>query len=351
MASSGLVLARFIIVDFSPGLNDSFRLEKDDVTVKSNVNILDEKNNKTYSIVEATTALKNYPKRDRDNTIIIPGNVLNILDHSIENAIDLVSVSEFSSRSIMAPRKSIAFVANTKKAKDWLANTNGYHMNRSTNIAIDSHASIRIEAEIIAKLTDRIDGIKLIADALSQQAATGRFATYVRLFERAFALSFGLIKDPLNDFLDDTYGYTTSEMEKWDDLRGKIIHADVKSPEKFVYEKDILPIIGRVQQAAYDVLINKKIWHHKDTDRDNNWFPNTGTTSANRDLFLTQGLSAKYGAQLLDPFSDYRSTLIDVKPALDSAGRDYIWIEPFPDDHKQGGKFTVIAKREDSPSE
>ena len=78
----------------------------------------------------------------------------------------------------------------------------------------------------------------------------------MRLFERAFARPAKLLTHPLAAFLHPRFGYDEAELGKWfDELRDPATHADAR--KEVLLERDVRPVIDRMERAAFDVLLNK----------------------------------------------------------------------------------------------
>jgi len=120
----------------------------------------------------------------------------------------------------------------------------------------------------IAHLSDRIDGLALLADALSEDNAAGRVRDFFRLFERAFARGPGETGKLLAKFLRGAppqLEYTPAEVDDWFALRPLVSHADRR--DDYARSPDVEPHIGRIEFAAYDVLFNKETWRKAETGR------------------------------------------------------------------------------------
>lgn len=124
------------------------------------------------------------------------------------------------------------------------------------------------------------------------------------MFERGFRLGPTALIDPLERFLRGAQGlgYTKKEITHWLlALRGPATHAD-RRPD-FTLASDIEPVIWRVEQAAYDVLLNKKNWRSPDVERRKTYRWTSGLSS--RGVFATQGHLPTITGALSDPFSAY----------------------------------------------
>ncbi len=174
------------------------------------------------------------------------------------------------------------------------------------------------------RVGSRFDGVALLAEALSDAHPTGRFRELLRVFERAFTLGPHASIDPLAQFL--TYfsrlEYSSDEVAYWmDDLRHKATHADRR--EDFVLARDIGPALARVEFAAYDVLLNKRYWRTKDSERRHEWQPRAGVLRDGKSVVIRQHAAdfSQY-TTLLDGFGSYPKNLMT---AFDPPERADIW--------------------------
>ncbi|MDP2777848.1 MAG: hypothetical protein Q8O48_09400, partial [Anaerolineales bacterium] len=67
----------------------------------------------------------------------------------------------------------------------------------------------------------------------------------------------------------------------------------------------VRPFIHRMEQAAYDILMNKAVWRSPSQERRNGWHQITATTSPTNDLLITRGEDATFSFQTLDGFGSY----------------------------------------------
>jgi hypothetical protein len=134
--------------------------------------------------------------------------------------------------------------------------------------------------------------------------ATGQFHEFIRLFERAFKLPPRKLAPAVAAFLDPRFGYTVPEVQHWfEELRDPATHADERN--EIVFEADVQPVIGRMEQAAVDVLLNKEVWRDQSTGRRDVWRPESGSKGPDQ-LFFPQRV-AEGGIQglLLDEFGAF----------------------------------------------
>jgi hypothetical protein len=191
------------------------------------------------------------------------------------------------------------------KSQEWLNNdTKGIScIHRSFQ---DFRFRIKLDKDILDSLKDRLDGVALLAEALSHTHPMGMFHEFLRFFERAFARSSSRPAKPLAQFLAESRrGYTQEEIQRWVvELRHPATHADRRP--SFALESDIRPVIRRMKQAAYDVLFNKAKWQDSTTERRKIMVPPAGIASKSHDIYIVKGTAGiDLQFQLLDGFYSY----------------------------------------------
>ncbi len=121
-------------------------------------------------------------------------------------------------------------------------------------------------------LRDRRDGVFLLGAAVSARHGVGKVHELFRLFEHAFARPPRLLIRPLAEFLGSNssdLGYTIDEVEKWvSNVRDPATHADLDRQSAFALDHHVQAHLLRIEQAAFDVLFNKKTWHSHDAERE-----------------------------------------------------------------------------------
>jgi hypothetical protein len=168
-----------------------------------------------------------------------------------------------------------------------------------------------LDDAVLTDLNDRPDGVALMVEALAQDHALGRFRDFIRVFERAFARPAKTLTDPVVAFLDPRLGYTDAEVKLWfEQYRDPATHADARND--FALEADAQPFIDRMEQAAMDVLMNKRDWRDPSADRRSTWIPMAGTSGPGGDIFVTKGSAGSIQARILDPYGAYPMDLAGV---------------------------------------
>jgi hypothetical protein len=170
-----------------------------------------------------------------------------------------------------------------------------------------------------------MDGIALLAEGLDHGNALGRYKEFIRLLEQAFASKAGPgLTQFLVPFLTDSecpHGFAKREIHTWVDARPKAAHADHRPT--FLLEGDVRPWINRMEEAAYDVLLNKAEWRAPSSDRRDVWRPVTGSMDGSSGIFVSLGAAASLSMQVLDGFRSYPLLLAG---PLESALRAGVWV-------------------------
>jgi hypothetical protein len=273
-------LLRILSLDVKPappalqGLN----VDLGDVTVEL-VPIGEKDGRRTYTAV-GRAKLERRPKRTGQGEVVVPDDAREALGYGLEIVANVFSLIHHASRRLASPIPYVAFEAESESERKWLEESAGIEGGLD-GLAINwlGHSLDGDDPSVAEALTDRWDGVALFSEALSSERATGRFIDFMRLFERAFRLSPGELSGPLRRFLDPRFGYAAPEVRHWTDtLRGATAHADRRA--NFMLDRDVRPYLHRVEQAAWDVLQNKRAWRDRGTERRQVWSPIGGTTSA-----------------------------------------------------------------------
>jgi hypothetical protein len=317
-------LIRLATIYFDPILEDwrSWSLKFGPVEVQTMGSWELEK--KLRLLVFAQVDLPQQLELTKDRLVIIPEEPRKLAEQAIEAAANIISVFEQVKRSISSPGPYIALLPEDSKSQEWLNNdTKGIScIHRSFQ---DFRFHIKLDKDILDSLQDRLDGVALLAEALSYTHPMGMFHEFLRFFERAFARSSSRLAKPLAQFLAESRrGYTQKEIQQWVvELRHPATHADRRP--SFALESDIRPVIRRMKQAAYDVLFNKAKWQDSSTERRKIWVPPAGIASKSHDLFIVKGTAGiDLQFQLLDGFYSYP---LDLSAGIDVLPKGW-WIKP-----------------------
>lgn len=256
----------------------------------------------TY-ILPAAHIVRYRPKVTKSNLIVFPRKIRERLEQAIVEYANLVSVSLNCGRTIWSGNPVIAVFPENQDDLEYLSRMRGFcHSAQSSTTSKGSYAfnlSVHLH-----ELSDRHDGAMLLAEALSAKTATGQVHEFIRFFERAFGTSGRKLIDPMCSFLSVTFfNYNRDEIENWIDLRDSATHADKRN--ELAYAIDSSWKTARLEQAAYDILLNKLHWRSASSDRRHSWIPINGTVSADNDFFLKKGFDQNWTMQIYDAFRKF----------------------------------------------
>lgn len=306
-----LLLVRLALVTFTPTPTgwDEWMMRFGDIEV-SPVSVY-ESGKHLRLLVGAATVLDYRPKVTADGEVVVPPSQREAAERAIERAANLIAVAQGCRRHIASPWPPVVFVATGEDGRDWLAGKSGLHHGRLQQQQLQTRERISLDESVLGQLDDREEGVALMVEALANTHATGRFHEFVRLFERAFARPAKLLTDPLAVFLDPRFGYDEAELGKWfEELRDPATHADAR--KEVLLERDVRPVIERMEQAAFDVLLNKATWRDPSPDRREIWVPTAGTFNADGGQFIVKGTTPVTTATILDEHGAFPMDLAGV---------------------------------------
>ena len=311
-----LTLWRLALVTFTPAPRqaNSFdaSFEGADVrTLRSQT-----KDDALTTLMAAGIRLAHRPKLAAGRLVVVRDDARRGAEEALERVVNAIAVAESCERSIASPFPWVAFEPHDNDARRWLQDAAGIHeLDHVASVPNLSGAPILVEdAEVMGGLSDRWDGVALLAEAFAHKHPTGRLHELFRVFERAFSLPARKLAPALVDFLHPRYGYAADEIGAWIDLRDPATHADARPT--FVLEAEVRPVLRRMEQAATDVLINKKLWRDPDLERRDVWRPTAWTRNPRGEGVAHLHTTVRAEAQLLDQFGAYPTDLAGVLSRL-----------------------------------
>jgi hypothetical protein len=253
-----------------------------------------------WHLAVARVTLPCLPKRTSEGGVVVPERERQTARLALETAANIASLGLGCRRELSSPNPYVAFEAQSDEEQVWLAESSELHggLEGVSNQSIQHRLDLESE-EQLSSLSDRWDGVALLSEAITATRATGRFIDFMRLFERAFRMSAPRLEEPLVAFLDQRFCYSSDEVHHWTTtMRGSATHADQRA--EFLIEPDVRPYLARVEQAAWDVLMNKLTWRDPTTTRRSVWSPPGGSVSPSGDLTIAVHSTPTLVAQLTD---------------------------------------------------
>jgi hypothetical protein len=298
-----LDLLRLTVADLRPSLQDwrDWTLTSDSVTVE--VARAWETEGGLRLLLVAAQPLKYRPKVSGENLVFVPEEARRDAEVATELAANLLAATQGATRHLSSPWPPVMLRASGSAGEAWLGERTGIKYGRLKRRAKLVEPP-KLTEGAMNQLADRADGISLLVEASGTDHASGRFHEYIRVFERGFAKASKLLAAPMADFLDPRFGFTQEELEVWfEQLRDPLTHAD--QHQEFLLERDINPVIDRVEQAALDVVFNKFNWRKPDSERRTLWAPQSGLVGTDGKMFLTKGAKPPMQGDLLDEYGSY----------------------------------------------
>jgi hypothetical protein len=206
---------------------------------------------------------------DDEGLVVVPDRPRARCEAAIVEYADLLGVSYQCRRIIRSPKPCVAVGAESRQEKTALQAAKGIQAPGLSRPSAVLLPRLGADQQFGDKLADRLDGLALLADALTADGPVGQAHELFRLFERGFGVGPRSCVDPLLSFLlsgPTDLGWTRDEIWDWfDRLRAEITHADRRPT--YARGPDVVPYLPRLVYAAYDLLFNKQNWRARDSDR------------------------------------------------------------------------------------
>lgn len=258
-------------------------------------------------LVSSTSTMSELPPIDSENRIVVPVELRERSESAIQSAIDLIATFQGCSRSVLSPTPSIAFEITVPEERDYLESTIGIKTMERQDSGV--RGPIPLDSKLLSALGDRLAGVALLAEAYSGGEA-GKYREFVRMFELAFRRPFTQLEKILNKFLSPTpFRYTRKEIRGWIVLRHPLSHADLKKTQGIAVTSDVRRHILRMEQAALDVLFNKKVWSNTSVERRSLYSPDACTTSESGNAVVKQGTNLNFSFRIYDEFGIFPKML------------------------------------------
>jgi len=262
-------------------------------------------------LIIASVDLAQAPTLNEEFQLVLPEDERRRCELAIEITANLLSIIGGTGRSLASAMPSFALSDLTEEELNTLSHAVSLDSGYKTSMAASEPGDI-CESSIPKLIGDRIAGLALMAEVESNQHPVGRFRALLRFFELAFSRPISQIDKKLNQFLDGSkLGYSRKEVNSWFELRHGAMHGDLKKTQELIMESDVMILLPRMEQAAYDVLYNKKEWHSPSHVRREGYGHTAATTDGDaKDLRVTQGKEASISAHVFDPFGAFPVDLL-----------------------------------------
>lgn len=282
---------------------DRFHVESGDATLHSVLTKTGGSDERKTVLVVAEITLDALPEVSPDGLVAVPESARRELESLIEETASLIAVSCQTEHRVASATPAVALVPESDDDERYLDGCRGFAGGFSGRESAGQ--DIKLTPERVAGLQDRLDGVALLAEVYAHHRALGRYRELMRFFELAFARTSTDLSKKLYQFLSsDPFGYTHDEVRTWCSLRHGSMHGDLKK-SGLVLESDVRPFVARMEQAALDVLFNKKEWREASRERRKLWVPVAGTTSASGGIMIVQGTESTLHFQMYDQFMAY----------------------------------------------
>ena len=261
---------------------------------------------------------------DADGYILVPQEPRRACENAIESLANTIAVFNRCARQISSATPWVALCDLQDAERSTLNASKGFRGPQGT---VAAHSTLDLtDPKLVGALADRISGVALLAEALATKHSVARYRELIRFLEHAFARPLNQLEKKLSQFLvSGDLGYTRPEVQDWVAPRHGAIHGDQQQPEDLVMERDVRRFLPRMEQAAYDVLFNKAVWHNASQTRRKTLRHYAATTSTDTSAIrLTQGHDFAMHAQVLDPFDAYP---LNLEGILNPSPRDW-WYQP-----------------------
>lgn len=291
-------LTRLVLVVFNrtPSGLEYFASQVKGVSVR----LLESREN--TALIAATIAIQNSPI-DENNYLVAPKELRSECEHAVEHIAKVIAFANKTSVSFYSPLGICAsFLYESQSELEQLKTSLGFPKIEGAKLFQPDPP--KLNKQLFSDLADRLDGLNLLSEAINHTYPENGFRDYIRLFENAFRRPATSIRKKLQQFLNPKMGYTGKEIESWLNLRHPMSHADNIKSNSIALSRDVLNKIHRIEQAAYDTLLNKKVWGTFSKERRSNWIPSCCSSGPNN-LTATSGVPFSYTFSQMDRFERY----------------------------------------------
>lgn len=217
------------------------------------------------ALILAETKINKHDLKEINSEIEIPDSILRNCHRSIEMLAHAISACLSVRIDIFSPVDCIRLIPKTRRERQLLERCHTYIKKESTSNT--STLKKTLSPDILNQLSDRLDGLALLSEALSGGNAASKFRDLIRVFELAFKSKIYDLDKRIFDFSDEKIGLTREEVREWKRNRDPISHADMLRSHKISFSSDVEKYIHKMELTARDVVFNKKTWQDKNIER------------------------------------------------------------------------------------
>ena len=309
-------LMRFALGTYEPSLDErwsSFGLSMDGADVKAYPYRPPNDTELCRHTINAEIKI-DLPTVEPGGLVLIPEGPRLMCEAAIETLVNTVALFNALRRQIQSTRPSVALVPESDEEQRFLDEAEGLKLQPQGEMAF--LGKIVPSQEMLLGLNDRMTGVALLAEAYAHGMVSGRFREWVRFFEAAFRREFTALGKKLAQTLNPILGYSREEIETWIAKRHPFTHADGKQTSLMLMERDARGISRRMEQAALDIIFNKKDWGVWSSERRALWQPTVWSKGpARADGYVVQQTEdTKLSWAMMDEFDVYPQGMTTVSP-------------------------------------
>jgi hypothetical protein len=278
--------------------------------------------------------------------VVVPDEPRRACENAIESLANILAVFNRCGRQISSATPSVALCDLKDGERALLDASKGFRGPKGSSAAV--HWSLDVtDPELVKAMADRLPGVGLLAEVSTTKHSVAKYRELIRFLEHAFARSLNKLEKKLSQFLiSGDLGYTRNEVQDWIAPRGMAPFMAIdKSAKTSSWRGTVRRFLPRLEQAAYDVLFNKAVWHDPSRTRRSTLFHCAATTNPNAtDIRMTRGRDFSMQTQVLDAFEAYP---LNMHGILTSPPSDWWYQPPKPSTPEasvptSAGSFTVL---------
>ena len=261
-----------------------------------------------WIVVTAVLPITELPQYDAQGLVAVPVAERERLEEAIEFLANARALARATPCEVFSPSlQCVFFEPMCDEDRAWFAQRSGLQAPHGAVSSLAFLAGTDLSLALQAA-EDRVEGVALFNDAIANPHPMGTFRDLILVFEQLFdevAQNVPVMARLVLESVDTRFGYTDAEVRAWFKLRNRCFHAphEKKSRRKpLVKPREVQPLIGRMRQAAYDLLLHKRDWNSRTTHRRNlsplrafTTGPTSATVSGNVEISLSVPMRDPYG--------------------------------------------------------